>query len=331
MCTGLTLRTEDGHTLLGRNMDLEYYFNQGVHIVPRNYAYKNHVTGEECHTKYAFITMATLLGDEKHPAVADGMNEKGLGCAGLNFPDYIYYAPHTEPDKINIGPYDMMLWILSQFDSVAALNEVLPNLNLVKQPFDQNTPIATLHWIVKDTTGACIVIESTPNGLNVYDNLVGVLTNAPGFDYHLTNLNQYVGLGAYQAKDTHWSEQPITPSGHGLGSFGLPGDYSSVSRFVRIALLRSLMPPIPTLDQGIYEFFHLLDAVAMPNGCIIKPHDQYEKTIYTSCMCLEKGIYYYKNYTNNRINAVELFKEDLDAKEIKSFTFLQEEDINYQN
>lgn len=330
MCTALTLKTEDGYTLFGRNMDLEYNFNQRVQLIPRNYAYKNHITDENCHTKYAILSMGTLLGNE-HPTLADGMNEKGLACAGLNFPDYIYYATEAVEGKINIAPYDFMLWVLSNFSSVEELRGPLENINLVAKPYNEETPIATLHWIVKDTTGACIVIESTKNKLHIHDNHIGVLTNSPTFDWHITHLNQYVGLSSYQAENTSWGDQKLTPSGHGLGAFGLPGDSSSISRFVRIAFFKSILPPIPTLEKGISEYFKLLSNVSMTNGIIIKPHNQYEITIYTSGMCLEKGIYYYTTYTNQRINAIDMHKENLDATEIKAFDFLDAEDIHHQN
>ncbi|MBP3886162.1 MAG: choloylglycine hydrolase [Cellulosilyticum sp.] len=330
MCTALTLKTEDDYTLFGRNMDLEYTFGQRVQLIPRNYAYTNSITNETCHTKYAILSMGTLLGG-KHPTLADGMNEKGLACAGLNFPDYISYADEPVDGKINIAPYDFMLWVLSNFSSIEELRGPLENINLVAKPYDEQTPIATLHWIIKDTTGACLVVESTKEKLCIYDNHIGVLTNSPTFDWHITHLNQYVGLSSYQAENTSWCDQELTPSGHGLGAFGLPGDSSSISRFVRIAFFKSILPPIPTLERGISEHFKLLGNVSMTNGIIIKPHNQYEITIYTSCMCLEKGIYYYNNYTNQRINAIDMHKEDLDATEIKAFDYLNKEDINYQN
>ena len=331
MCTALTLKTEDGYTLFGRNMDLEYSFNQAIQLIPRNYAYKNHITNENCHTKYAVLAMGIILGNEQHPTLADGVNEKGLACAGLNFPDYVHYELEPIEGKNNIAPYDVIFWILSNFASIEELRTPLENINIVKKPFDESTPLPTLHWIVKDTTGACIVIETTKEKLSIYDNHIGVLTNSPTFDWHITHLNQYVSLSSYQAENISWCNQKLNPSGYGLGAFGLPGDSSAISRFVRIAFLKSLLPPIATLEQGICEHFNLLDNVSMTNGIIIKPHKQYEITLYTSCMCLEKGIYYYKSYTNHRINAIDMHKENLDATEIKTFDFLDTQDIQYQN
>ena len=331
MCTALTLKTEDGYTLFGRNMDLEYSFNQAIHLIPRNYAYKNHVTHTDCHTKYAILGMGVILSEEKHPTLADGINEKGLACAGLNFPDYIRYESTVVEGKNNIGPYDIIFWILSNFSSIEELREPLNNLNIVGTPFDDKIPLPTLHWIVKDTTGACIVIEATKEKLCVYENHIGVLTNSPTFDWHINHLNQYVGLSSYQAENTSWGDQPLTPSGHGLGAFGLPGDSSSISRFVRIAFLKSVLPPIPTLERGISEYFNLLGNVSMTDGIIIKPHNQHEITIYTACMCLEKGIYYYKSYTNHRITAIDMHKENLDAPSIKTFNFIDKEDILLEN
>lgn len=331
MCTALTLKTEDGHTLFGRNMDLEYSFNQKVHLIPRNYTYTNHITGECCKTKYAVLAMGILLGSEKHPTLADGVNEKGLGCAGLNFPDYVHYEPKAIEGKTNIAPYDIIFWILNSFESVAETRQAIMNLNIVGIPFDEQTPLPTLHWIVSDSKGESIVIESTKEKIYIHDNLLGVLTNPPTFDWHITHLSEFVGLSSYQAENTSWCGQELAPGSHGLGAYGLPGDYSSISRFVRIAFLKSVMPTPTNLKRGICEFFHLLGGVAMTNGIIIKPGNQYEVTLYSSCMCLEKGTYSYTNYTNHRINCIDMHKENLDATDIKVFEYFDDEDIHYQN
>lgn len=329
MCTALTLQTKDGYHLFGRNMDIEYSFNQAATFVPRNFSYENVVTDETAKTKYAMIGMATVI--DNHPLFAEAFNEKGLACAGLNFPKYASWEEGAEEGKINIPPYDIILWIVGHFESVKELRPVLENVNIVKKPFRDNLPLPTLHWIVTDTHGDCIVIEKTKEKLSIFDNKVGVLTNAPTFDWHVTNLHQYMAERTTQPSNTKWGDQELTPLGQGMGGIGIPGDFSSTSRFVKAAFLRSNA----ALDQdeysGLSEFFHILNSVAMVRGSVVTPKNQNDITQYTSCMCQEKGMYYYNTYNNNQINAIDMNKEDLDGSEIKVFPYKDQLMINYQN
>lgn len=329
MCTALTLKTKEGYHLFGRNMDIEYSFNQQVVLVPRNYKYKNVVTSSTESIKYAMIGMGTII--DGHPAFAEALNEKGLTCAGLNFPGYAYWEEEIIEGKTNIPPYDIILWILANFESVEQLKPALENINIVKKPLNESTPLPTLHWIVSDKNGDCIVIEKTKEKLSIFDNKVGVLTNAPTFDWHLGNLTQYMGLSSNQPEKVSWSEQELKPMGQGVGAIGLPGDFSSASRFVKSAFLRSNINFSDGEFSGIIEFFHILNSVAMVRGSVVTPAKMDDITAYTSCMCQEKGIYYYNTYSNNQINAIDMNKEDLEGAEIKVFGYKDKQVINYEN
>lgn len=328
MCTALTLTTKDGYHLFGRNMDLEYTFGQSVALVPRNYAYKNHATGEMEKSKYATIGMATIM--DNHPMFAEALNEKGLACAGLNFP-----ASHWEDEnvegKINIPPYDLIFWITSNFESIDQLRPYLDNINIVKKPFNESTPLPTLHWIVTDKTGKSIVIEKTKDSFNVFDNKVGVMTNAPAFDWHITNLHQYMGATSTQPECPTWSDLKLIPLGQGTGGIGLPGDSSSPSRFVRVAFARSQAVLGEDESSGIVEFFHILNNVAMVRGSVVTLEGKNDITQYTSCMCQEKGVYYYNTYNNNQINLIDMNKENLDSEKIKLFDYKDKQVFNYEN
>lgn len=329
MCTALTLTTKDGYHLFGRNMDIEFSFNQAVTLVPRNFSYKNRATDEEEKTKYAMIGMGTII--DNHPCYAEAMNEKGLCCAGLNFPRYSHWDDEPMEGKINIPPYDMILWIVGNFESISELRSELEKIHLVGKPINENTPLPTLHWIVYDTKGDCIVIENTIEGLKVFDNKVGVLTNAPTFDWHITNLVQYMKATPTQPSEAIWGEEKINPLGQGAGGRGIPGDFSSTSRFVKAAFLRSNAVLGDDDLSGIVEFFHILSGVAMIRGSVVTPQNLNDITQYTSCMCQEKGIYYYNTYSNNQINAIDMNKENLDGKEIKIFEYRDKQVINYEN
>lgn len=329
MCTSLSIKSNKGHNFFGRNMDLAYDFNQSVLIIPRNYQIQNKVTGDMAKNKYAIIGMGTII--DNHPTLADGMNEKGLACAGLNFDGYSYVEENIVPGKKNIAPYDFIYWVVANHETVDEVKQTIENLELVKVPINERTPLPTLHWMIVDKTGKSIVVEKTKDKFAVYDNPVGVMTNNPTFDWHLTNLNEYMKITPNHPQNVKWSDKELTPLGVGAGTLGIPGDFESVSRFIRIAYIRAHMPSIEDEITAVTQFLHMLDYVIMVKGGVITKDGLEDITRYSSCMDQERGIYYYRNYNNNRINAIDMHKEDLDSTEIKLFPYLETQDINYQN
>lgn len=211
------------------------------------------------------------------------------------------------------------------------VRQKINNIQIVDKPININVPLPTLHWMVTDKEGNSIVIEKTSEKLSLYDNKVGVLTNSPDFEWHLTNLNQYIRLSEKQPKNTKWSDLELIPLSGGIGTIGIPGDFSSISRFVRIAFLRSRIPIVDDDITGVSQFFHMLNNVAMVKGGVLTSEGEEDITLYSSCMCQENKIYYYKTYYNNRINAISMDKENLDASKIKRFEYYDKEDVNYQN
>lgn len=329
MCTALSIKSKEGKCFFGRNMDLAYNFNQSVMIIPKKYRFQDKVTGKMIVNNRTIIGMGTVI--DNHPAMADGMNENGLACAGLNFAGYAYYEEAPVPGKVNIAPYDFIQWVLSNHDTVEELKSSVKNIELVNIQINRATPASTLHWMISDKSGKSIVVEKTKKGITVHDNPVGVMTNNPTFDWHLTNLNEYINITPNYPKETNWSDQKLEALGVGAGTIGIPGDFASVSRFVRIAYIRAKMPPIKTDIEAITQFFHMLEYVKMVKGGIITEDGLYDVTLYSSCMNQEKGIYYYKTCNNTRINAVDMNKETLDPSKIKTFSYLSTQDINYQN
>lgn len=329
MCTGLALETKDGLHLFGRNMDIEYSFNQSIIFIPRNFKCVNKSNKKELTTKYAVLGMGTIFDD--YPTFADGMNEKGLGCAGLNFPVYVSYSKEDIEGKTNIPVYNFLLCVLANFSSVEEVKEALKNANIVDIPISENIPNTTLHWMISDITGKSIVVEQTKEKLNVFDNNIGVLTNSPTFDWHVANLNQYVGLRYNQVPEFKLGDQSLTALGQGTGLVGLPGDFTPASRFIRVAFLRDAMIKNDKDSIDLIEFFHILNNVAMVRGSTRTVEEKSDLTQYTSCMCLEKRIYYYNTYENNQINAIDMNKENLDGNEIKTYKYNKTLSINHVN
>ncbi|NFF79925.1 choloylglycine hydrolase family protein [Clostridium botulinum] len=329
MCTALTLQTKQCEVLFGRNLDYVVNFNQSVNLIPRNYKWLNGAIDKNEYVKYAILGMGTVF--DKFPYLTDGFNEKGLGCAALYFPGYASYNKNLKGDKINLSPYDIILWILGNFKTVEEVIFAFKYVNIVDTPRLRNIIPNEYHWIVTDRSGKSIVIEKTKEKLSIYQDKFGILTNSPTFDWQTTNLNQYIPLNPRQPSDVCWSGQKLTPFGQGLGALGMPGDNTPPSRFVRIAFTKSFIP-IPINEKcGIIEFFNSLNTTFEVNGSLITPEGLNEKSLYTSCMNLQKRIYYYNTYDNNRINAVIMKNEDLNSKQIIKYPYMNSLDINYQN
>ena len=329
MCTALSINSKEGNYFFGRNMDLAYNFNQKVIIIPKSYEFKDLVTGNMITNNRAIIGIGTVI--DNHPTLADGMNENGLAAAGLNFMGYAYWEKELVEGKTNIAPYDFLQWILSNHDTVEQVKESIVNIELVDVPLNEKVPCPTLHWMITDKSGNSIVVEKTKEKFAFYNNTVGILTNNPTFDWHLTNLNEYMYLTPNNPKDTEWSNQELTPLGVGAGTLGIPGDFASVSRFVRAAYIRANEPELDNDINAVTQFFHMLDYVKMVRGGVITEEGLDDITLYSSCMDQENGIYYYKTYGNNRISAINMNKEELEGKELKIFEYITEQDIKYLN
>lgn len=316
MCTAVTYKTKDFY--FGRNLDLEYSYNERVTITPRNYPISFCKEGK-LNNHFAIIGMSYI--QDNYPLYYDATNEKGLSMAGLNFPDNADYKDFDNK-KINISPYEFILYILSKYSNVNEVKNALKDINLVSIPFSDKLPLAPLHWIIADKTNT-ITVESVEDGIKIYDNKVGVLTNNPPFDYHINNLNNYLHLSAKEPDNTFCKNINLSPSSRGMGAVGLPGDYSSVSRFIKASFVKLNSKSSDTEQESVNQFFHILSSVEMPRGCVKTKNDKNDITVYSSCCNCDRGIYYYKTYGSSSIIGVDMYKENLLSSQLISYPLLQ--------
>lgn len=324
MCTCINLKTKDFY--FGRNLDLEYRFGEKVVITPRNYEFKLKKE-ENFKTKYSMIGMATVI--DNYPLYAEACNEKGLSIAGLNFPNNAYYE-NEKKQKINITPFELIPWVLGNFKNVDELKKVIENINLTNISFAENIPLTHLHWMISDEKD-CIVLEQMKEGLKIYNNPIGVLTNNPPFSYHLTNINNYLNLTAEVPKNRFSSKISLESYGKAMGSIGLPGDNSPTSRFVRAAFNK--LNSVSDIDEegSISQFFHILDSVAMVKGSNVTQDKEYDITTYTCCINTTKGIFYYKTYNNNQITAIKMDEENMNSDKLSIYNLVENQQIKYIN
>lgn len=275
---------------------------------------------------YAMIGMATVV--EGIPLFYDATNEYGLSMAGLNFPGNAYYGAIQE-GKENITPFEFIPWVLGQCKTITETKALLARINLIDLSFSKHLPLSPLHWMIADGE-ASIVVESRKDGLYLHDNSVNVLTNNPPFEYQLSNLERFATLRIDNAEIVREENLNCDSYCQGLGAVGLPGDVSSMSRFVRAAF--SLKNSVCEEDElsSVGQFFHLLSVVEMVRGNCKTDEGTLDITRYSACMNTKRGLYYYVTYDNRQITCVDLHGVDLDAAETSRFPLLLNQNILYQ-
>ncbi len=309
MCTAVTYNSNNFY--FGRNLDVEREYNEGVVITPRGFCLKMR-SAEDLDEHYAIIGMATVIDD--YPLYFDATNEKGLSMAGLNFPGNADYKPFCEA-KSNVTPFELIPYILGKCKSVTEAKKELEKINVLNLSFSKELPLSPLHWIISDKNSS-VTVESVKEGLFVYENPVGVLTNNPTFNYHLTNLNNYMSLSEEASKNNLSNKLELENYSLGMGALGLPGDFSSSSRFIKAAFVKCKSQAFKTERESVCHFFHILDSVAMPKGCVHVRDNEYEYTRYSSCCNTEEGIYYYKTYNDFIIKSIDLNFYNLNSNEL---------------
>ena len=312
MCTAICYRSNASY--FGRNLDLDHGYGEGVVITPRNYEIKMRCE-KPLKSHYAMIGMATVVED--YPLYYEAANEKGLSMAGLNFPENAVYFGFAE-EKDNVTPFELIPWILAQCACVDEAKALLEKINLVNIDFNEQLPLSPLHWMISDKKRS-IVAEPLKDGLRIYDNPFEVLTNNPPFEYHCTNVSNYMGLSAGLSTSQFRERIPVKNYSLGMGAMGLPGDYSSASRFVRALFVKENSASEHDEKSNVNQFFHILNSVAMPRGCV-RSAEGFEYTRYSSCCNADSGIYYYTTYDELKIRAINMHDADLNQSNLHIFT-----------
>lgn len=309
MCTAVSYKTKDHY--FGRNLDIEKDYGEHVVITPRNFPLEFRYA-EKMNVHYALIGMAVVLNN--YPLYFEGTNEKGLSMAGLNFPENVVYYDYAE-GKENVAPFELVPYLLGKCATVHEVKEFIPGMNVIHCNFSEGLPVSPLHWLISDRDSS-ITLECTKDGMKVYENPFGVLTNNPTFDYHLMNINNYMGL--YEGHETN----RLSPCNElknyslGMGALGLPGDFSSSSRFVKTVFVKEKSVCDGSEQASVNQFFHILQAVAMPKGCVKLANGEYEFTKYSCCCNTDTQDFYYTTYENMSIQKIEMNAADLDSEKL---------------
>lgn len=313
MCTGVRFSDDKGNMYFGRNLDWTEGYGEKVVITPREYSYNSAFLGEMKPKNGAIIGMAIVV--ENTPLYFDCANEDGLAVAGLNFPGYAEYEKDAVDGKTNIAAYEFPLWVTLNFATVDEVEEALKNAAIVAKPINDQFPVSELHYIIGDSKRS-IVVEYTKNGMEVFKNDVDILTNQPGYGWHQENLRNYMNLSPKRPHEVKWEKETLVPFGSGSMMRGIPGDYYSTSRFVRVAYLNTHYPTKNTEEENVLRLFHTLTGVAMIEGAAHMDETSFEKTIYTGGYSTASKTYYYNTYDNPAILHVSLEGHNLDSSDL---------------
>ena len=333
-CTGIRLIAVDGSVVHARTLEFSVDLQSDVIVVPRGYVRIGSTPdgrqGLKWKTKYASVG-ANGAG---LPFIFDGLNEKGLAVGTFYFPNsagYMHYKA-TEASK-TVAPWEVGSWILENF---ATIEEVRDNAGKIVVPevlFKTWGFVPPVHYVVHDASGKSIAIEHVNGKLNIHDNPLGVMTNSPTFDWHMTNLRNYVNFSLVNVPPVQLGSVKLTGFGQGTGMLGLPGDFTPPSRFVRAVAFSQSVLPSKTGSDAILEAFHILNNFDIPKGAA-RDHEKDEHgnivadyTLWTSANDLKAKRFFFRTHENSQIRMVDLMKMNLNAKDLTTVSMKGDEVI----
>lgn len=308
-CTGISLTAADGSRVVARTVEWAATPMQcGYVVAPRGHAHQSYTPTGENGLKYKAVYGYVGIYTEYEPFVVEGVNEAGLSAGLFFFPQYGDYAPYNKNNnEKTLCDMQFVSWVLSQFSSIDQLKAAIANIDLVTL----NHKIGAVHWRIAQPDGRMVVLEVVGGVPHFYENTLGVLTNAPGFPWHMTNLNNYINLVPGSAPD-NTIKQGITlqPLGHGSGMLGLPGDFTAPSRFVRATFFQTTSPVWSTGFETVVQAFHILNNFDIPIGSqhakADMPKNLPSATQFTAVTDQKSMKFYYRTAWNSNIRCIDL-------------------------
>lgn len=321
-CTGVLLKAANQSSISGRTVEFGQDLQLKPTFIPRNINFTATSplgNGLKYKSKYAAIGIS-CFNDQ---ILMDGMNEAGLVAGAFYFPNYAQYTPATSANQnISLSPVDFVNWVLTQFSNLDDLQKAIGSIVIVPTVYSSwGTTAPPMHYIVYDKSGRSIVIEPTSETLIVYENPIGAITNSPSFDWHLTNLSNYINLNPYNLDPLSFSGFQIEGFGQGSGMLGLPGDFTPPSRFIRAAFFSNYAYSTKNANELVGEIFHLLNQFDIPMGAVRSKSNgkiSYDITYITTVKNPNSLTFYYKTHDQQVINSLDLSQMNLNGSSIKT-------------
>jgi choloylglycine hydrolase len=319
-CTSIRISTTDGYVFYARTMEGDSTYDATISIVPVGTAYSgtlpdNTQKGLKWAARYGFAG----INNGGFPVITDGINEKGLTVGMLMFPGYAgYQAFDAKHAGRTISQFEFATWALSNF---ATADEVKAAVKNIRVSNSNKVGKLELHYTVHDAIGKSIVVEYSKGKLHVYNNPLGVMTNSPTFDWHLTNLKNYINLRAVNALALSIGDVTDSGFGQGTGMLGLPGDYTPPSRFVRMVALTQSALPVTGPEAGLNLAMTIINTCEIPKGVVrdmtVKP-PEYDHAVWSAVADLKQLRYYYHTYDSKIWKYIDLRQALAGAKQVMS-------------
>lgn len=319
-CTGLRVRTKDGAAVHGRTLEFGTPLDSHLLFVPRGLDRAGSLPDGKAGKRWTTTHAAVGMCPGNIPGFLDGMNDAGLSVGLFYFPGFAEYTPVTAANSAScVAPHELSLWALTACASTAELRKAIEQgeVQVCPTALELFGGAPPMHLVAFDKDGTAIVIEPVGGKLVVHDNPLGVLTNSPTFDWHMTNLRNYASLSTANPAGGTIQGVKITPFGQGSGLCGIPGDFSPPARFVRAAFYSSAAAPSADLDAAVGDAFHMLNNFDIPDGTIRETDGKQvinETTQFTCVRDPSRGRFYWKTYQDQTMRYVELASFDQKSK-----------------
>jgi len=330
-CTGITIKPKDGSIIFARTLEFAVDLKSNILVVPRGKEYVGSTPtgkpGLRWKTKYGLVGMNAF----DLPVTVDGLNEKGLHVGLFYFPSFAEYqkVKGEDIDKA-LAPWELGVFLLGTCSDVKEAVAAAKSVRVAAVVQKDMGFVPPVHYIVTDAKGNSVVLEPTGGELKVHDNPFGVMSNSPTFDWHMTNLSNYVNLTVSNVPPIEVGGKELKGFGQGSGMHGLPGDFTPPSRFVRAVAFSKSALPVDTAKAAVLQAFHILNQFDIPKGAargVEHGKEVSDYTLWTSAADLKNLRYYFRTYDNSKIRMIDLKAADLDAKEIRTVSVQSKEEI----
>jgi choloylglycine hydrolase len=313
-CTGVSLKAKDGAAIRGRTLEFGFPMQSNVIVIPAGKEMSGTLPdggkGLVYTSRYAVVGANAL----NLPVILDGLNDQGLSVGLFYFPNYAKYTDVTpENAKHAIAPHEFGLWVLANFASVDEVKEGVKDIVVVPTPApglgSAQGIVAGAHFFIQDRSGNSIAVEPVDGTLKVHEAPLGIMTNAPTYDWHMTNLRNYLNLSVKDVEEAKLGPVALTAFGSGSGLHGIPGDFTPPSRFVRAAIYGQSAAPNDTADDAVLSLFHILNQFDIPKGSVLSSAiggTVQEITEWTSVADLKNLRWYFRTFGDQSIRMVDL-------------------------
>jgi choloylglycine hydrolase len=323
-CTGIRIKPTDGSVIVARTMEFAADLQSNVVIVPRSLDLVGTAPGDQPGLRWKSRFGCVGANAFGVPVIVDGLNETGLSVAIFYFPGYAQYQEVKNEDvSKTLAPWELPVYLLSTCTNVEEAVKVVQAIRVGEVVQKQMGYVPPCHYMVNDASGHCVVLEYVGGELKVHNNPLGVITNSPTFDWHVTNLRNYVNLTLNNVPPVDLAGIELRSFGQGSGMLGLPGDFTPPSRFIRAVAFCQSALPVTTADEGVLQAFHILNQFDIPKGAargVEHGKAVADYTLWTSVSDLTNRRYHFRTFENSRIRKIDLKKVDLDAKSIKTIS-----------